>query len=74
MLALAEQPLATYRLFWINGAGRITAAADLIEAMSDDDAIRQARDLAKGRAVEIWCGARRVATLSDGGRGQGGTP
>ena len=74
MLALAEQPLATYRLFWINGAGRITAAADLIEAMSDDDAIRQARDLAKGRAVEIWCGARRVATLGDGGREQGGPP
>lgn len=72
MFALADQPLSTYRLFWISGAGRITAAADLIEAMSDEDAIRQARDLAKGRAAEIWCGSRRVATLKDGAPVRGG--
>ena len=61
-------PRSTYRLFWINGAGRIDRAAETIEAESDDDAVLQAQALSRGRAVEVWLGSRRVVMLNDAER------
>ena len=55
---------ATYRLFWTNGAGRIDSVAEMIQAESDEDAVRQAQALSESRAVEVWQGARRVAMLN----------
>lgn len=51
-----------YRLVRISvggDAGRSVTA----DCESDDDAFARARLFAVGRAVEIWCGGKQVATL-----------
>jgi hypothetical protein len=55
--------MADYRLYCLDGAGRISLA-EWISATDDDDAIRQAHDR-KLHALkcEIWKGERLVATL-----------
>ncbi len=55
--------MANYRLYCLDGAGRITGAADVIEAPSDEDAIAAARDRAPDSHCEIWQGRRLVATI-----------
>jgi hypothetical protein len=52
-----------YRLYCLDGTKRIQRAADVISAVSDDDAITLARALRKPTACEIWQGRRLVATL-----------
>jgi hypothetical protein len=52
-----------YRLYCLDGAGRITLA-DWIEADSDEDAIEKARIKRQGaRKCEIWERRRLVKTL-----------
>jgi hypothetical protein len=52
-----------YRLYCVDGTKRIQRAADVISAVSDDDAITLARALQKPMACEIWQGRRLVATI-----------
>ena len=51
-----------YKLYCLDGAGRITGVAELIEAPSDEDALEAARRLDRGRC-EIWQGGRLVAVI-----------
>lgn len=55
--------MAEYRLYCLDGAGRISLA-DWIEAADDEDAVRQARGLEHGAAkCEVWQRDRLVAKL-----------
>ncbi|HEY8433250.1 MAG TPA: hypothetical protein VIK68_01420 [Sphingomicrobium sp.] len=45
--------MRNYRLFLLDGAGRI-AGADWLEAQSDDDARARALDAHGARAFELW--------------------
>lgn len=55
--------MGDYRLYCLDGAKRIQRAAEVIAASSDDDAVAQARALAKPMPCEIWQGRRLVATI-----------
>lgn len=55
--------MANYRLYRLDGAGRITDAAELIEAESDDQAIARARAVSGDAAGELWQGRRFVGKL-----------
>jgi hypothetical protein len=52
-----------YRLYCLDGAKRIQRAAEVIHAASDEEAVAQARAMAKPMPCEIWQGRRLVATL-----------
>jgi hypothetical protein len=65
-----------YRLYCLDGAGKITGA-EWIEAASDDEAVRLARDLEKPVACEVWLRTRFVARIPrfrspDGGSASAG--
>ena len=45
--------LSSYRLYRLDGAGKISAA-EWIEAAEDGDALRQARGRADGGSFELW--------------------
>lgn len=51
--------MASYRVYFLNGQGRIMRAVDLA-CDTDDEAVAQARDLASGQAVELWDRARLI--------------
>ena len=56
-----------YRVYCLNGAGRIELA-DWISAPDDDDAVQQARLMKKDAiGCEIWLGRRLVASLNHEG-------
>jgi hypothetical protein len=56
--------MASYRLYCLDGAGRI-GLAEWIEAKSDADALAQARELKDGALrCEVWAGPRLVGSLS----------
>lgn len=56
--------MASYRLYCLDGAGRIDLA-EWIEADSDAHAVAQARELKDGALrCEVWAGRRLVASLS----------
>jgi hypothetical protein len=60
--------MADYRVYCLDGAGRI-ALADWIEASDDDDAIAKARKLKpNANSCEVWQKGRLVAKLSSAGR------
>lgn len=52
--------LPTYRLYRLDGAGRINAAAEWIEAADDDQACSSARERAAAGRYELWDGNRLV--------------
>jgi hypothetical protein len=55
--------MASYRLYCLDGDGRISLA-EWIDASDDDDAMRQAHDLKlHSLKCEIWQGTRLVANL-----------
>jgi len=55
--------MPSYRLYCLDGAGRISLA-DWIEAASDDEAVATARTMEHGaRKCEVWQGDRLVAKL-----------
>jgi hypothetical protein len=55
--------MASYRLYCLDGAGRISLA-DWIEADSDDHAIAQARVIKRGaQKCEVWQLNRLVARI-----------
>ncbi|HVB88853.1 MAG TPA: hypothetical protein VND97_01505 [Beijerinckiaceae bacterium] len=58
--------MASYKLFFLNLGNRIEAAEDL-QASDDEEARALAStrlSASSGAAVELWCGARKVAVLS----------
>jgi hypothetical protein len=59
--------MADYRLYCLDGAGRISLA-EWIDAADDEAAVAKAREL-HGQALkcEIWRGQRLVASLGPGG-------
>jgi len=59
--------LPTYRLYRLDGAGRINAAAEWIDAADDEQACAKARGLAASGRYEVWDGNRLVDR--GGGRG-----
>lgn len=58
-----------YRLYRLDGAGKIIAA-DWVEADRDDDALDRARALAEGSSCELWERGRLIASLP----GEGPSP
>ena len=52
-----------YRIYRLTGNAKITAPPAVIEAESDDEALRQAKGIMDGAAVEIWQGTRLVGNL-----------
>ncbi len=55
--------MPNYRLYCLDGTGRITGAAELIEASDNEGAIAAARALAKPCKCEIWLDRRLIATI-----------
>ena len=51
--------LNNYRVYRLDGAGKIIAA-EWIEAAEDSDALREAHALASGASFELWLKARLV--------------
>ena len=54
-----EQALRTYRLYRLDGAGKISAA-EWIEAVDDEEARLQAQGSLGGARYELWEGRRLV--------------
>jgi hypothetical protein len=54
--------LPSYRLYCLDGAGRITTA-EWLDAADDADATRQARERKLGVASEVWDRSRLVARI-----------
>lgn len=54
--------LPSYRLYCIDGAGKITTA-EWLHAADDEDAARQANERKLGVAAEVWDRSRFVARI-----------
>jgi hypothetical protein len=48
-----------YRLYYLDGGGRISSALDL-ECADDADALATLQEYADGRPMELWQAGRRV--------------
>jgi hypothetical protein len=57
--------LPSYRLYRLDGAGKIISA-DWLEAEADDDALAQAQDHSGGRPFELWDRDRLISRSVDG--------
>lgn len=51
--------VASYRVYFLNGQGRIMRAIDLA-CDNDEQAVAEARRLSSGQAVELWERARLI--------------
>ena len=59
----AGVPVAAYRLYFIDGAGKFTAA-EWIEADGDESALAAAHGLNKSVKCELWQGRRLIARIA----------
>jgi hypothetical protein len=57
------QYMIDYRIYELDGGGRVFSPARIIQCEDDDDAVSQAVLLSADRAVEIWAGKRRVGLI-----------
>ena len=55
--------MANYRLYRLDGTGRITGAAEVIEGASDEEAVAAARAMRPAGACELWQGRRFVIRI-----------
>ena len=55
--------MPSYRLYWLDGAGKIVTA-DWLEAEDDDSAVHAVRDRAEPRPCEIWEHKRLVGKVA----------
>jgi hypothetical protein len=56
-----------YRIYRRGPDGHLDGLPHLIELVDDDAAVKQAREEARGRGMEVWEGTRLVAViLADG--------
>ena len=60
--------MAGYRLYTMDGAGRITSA-DWIDAPTDADAVAAARAMKPSTKCELWNQDRLVATIPPSRKG-----
>lgn len=60
--------MPAYRLYRLDGAGSISKA-EWLEAVDDDDAVRQVREANFSFASEIWDRNRRVARIEPSSSG-----
>ena len=49
-----------YRLYFLDGRGRIESTPYEFDASGDATAIAMAEGWREGRRMELWCGARRI--------------
>ncbi len=54
--------MTTYRVDLLNGEGRVESSV-LLDCAEDDDAIDRVGDLDHPEGMEIWQGARHVASF-----------
>ena len=52
-----------YRLYCLDSAGKIMAAAEWVSAVDDKEAVVLARSMRKLEDCELWDGNRRVAII-----------
>jgi hypothetical protein len=57
--------MAKYRLYRLDGTGRISGA-EWLDALNDRFALQAAQALANGASCEVWQRDRRVGRLSPG--------
>jgi hypothetical protein len=57
-----EAQMPTYRTYFLDADNHIADRRD-IEAESDEEAIRTARQWTDGKAIEVWCGPVLVETI-----------
>jgi hypothetical protein len=57
--------LASYRLYRLDGAGRISSA-EWLEATDDEDAARKARERSLDGTCEVWERNRLIARIEPG--------
>ena len=55
--------MAEYRYFQLNGLGRVSAPAKVIQCRDDDEALSRGEALVEQWPVEVWDGQRRVGTI-----------
>lgn len=55
--------MSDYRIYCFDGIDRVWAA-DWIQAASDADALQSAQSISDARKLEVWQGARLVASFS----------
>ena len=55
--------MGEYKLYVLDDAGHIMAPPRIIDAADDAAAVQTARQYLDGKDLELWLGARRVATL-----------
>ena len=60
--SLGSGGLPNYRLYRLDGAGKITTA-EWVEAPHDDGAVRHAQEVATGGVYELWDRNRLVARI-----------
>lgn len=53
-------PMQHYRLYFFDGAGHFWSAPYEFQAPDDRSAMKVAEAWREGRALELWCGNRRV--------------
>ena len=53
-------PKQYYRLYFLDGVGRVWSAPYEFEAADDRSAARVAEAWREGRTIELWCGNRKV--------------
>jgi hypothetical protein len=63
-MLMTEANMFRYRLYSLNAGGKISHAAQLIVADSDEEAIEQARSKRQGFKCELWEQKRFVATIT----------
>lgn len=56
--------MASYRLYCLDGVGKV-ASAEWLDAEDDDAAIEAAKRQRQGRTCELWQGQRLVARVGE---------
>ncbi len=52
-----------YRVYRLDAAGHVAAPPDLLDVQDDEEAMRRAKLLLDGMALEVWQAARFVGQL-----------
>lgn len=52
-----------YRIFPTNETGGVIGPAEIVSCATDQEAIERARAAVESHGIEIWDGARRVASI-----------
>jgi hypothetical protein len=61
---VCEDPMASYRLYCLDGLSSRITDAGWIDADIDDEALAEAKSLGKPIPCELWLGDRLVAKIA----------